>query len=111
MDRNEWLAERLEAQRTRMPAVAERMRMLASLGRRLRAAPVAPAPKPTRRTAAGPKIPFYALRHTALTRLAEVVQRHVVQAIAGHAPGDVTDGYLHATEAEMRRRSSGWRRN
>jgi integrase len=59
-------------------------------------------PKPTRRTATGPKIPFHTLRHTALTRLAEVAQRHVVQAIAGHASGDVTDGYLHATEAEMR---------
>jgi integrase len=59
-------------------------------------------PKPTKRTAAGPKIPFHALRHTALTRLAEVAPRHIVQAIAGHAPGDVTDGYLHATEIEMR---------
>jgi integrase len=73
-------------------------------------ASVAPATKPagqagpklTKRTPAGPKIPFHALRHTALTRLAEVAPRHVVQAIAGHAPGDVTDGYLHATEAEMR---------
>jgi len=31
MDRNDWLAERLEAQRTRMRALAYRMRMLASL--------------------------------------------------------------------------------
>jgi integrase len=59
-------------------------------------------PKPTKRTAAGAKIPFHSLRHTALTRLAEVAPRHVVQAIAGHAPSTVTDGYLHATEAEMR---------
>jgi DNA-directed RNA polymerase specialized sigma24 family protein len=31
MDRNDWLAKRLEAQRTRMRVVAYRMRMLASL--------------------------------------------------------------------------------
>jgi hypothetical protein len=31
MDRNDWLAERLEAQRTRMPTLAYRMRMLASI--------------------------------------------------------------------------------
>ncbi len=78
-----------------------RAELIASAAPALKPAGMA-GPKPTKRTPIGPKIPFHGLRHTALTRLAEVAPRHVVQAIAGHAPGDVTDGYLHATEAEMR---------
>jgi integrase len=78
-----------------------RAELIASVAPAPKAAGVA-GPKPTKRKAIGPKIPFHVLRHTALTRLAEVAPRHVVQAIAGHAPGDVTDGYLHATETEMR---------
>lgn len=50
----------------------------------------------------GKPIPFHALRHTALTRLAERAAEYVVKGIAGHTPGDVTGGYLHATMNEMR---------
>lgn len=64
--------------------------------------PNKPGPAKSKPVRVGKPIPFHALRHTALTRLAERAAEYVVKGIAGHAPGDVTGGYLHATLDEMR---------
>ncbi len=45
---------------------------------------------------------FYALRHTALTNLAQASPLHVVKAVARHRNITTTQRYTHATEEDMR---------
>ena len=48
------------------------------------------------------RVSWYALRHTALTLMAEREPRHVVQRYAGHKPIETTQIFLHAQEHHLR---------
>ena len=51
----------------------------------------------------GPNHVFHSFRHTLETRLrAMSVPQYQINALAGHAPGDVSDDYAHPTAASLR---------
>jgi len=53
-------------------------------------------------TASVTRVSWYALRHTALTLMAEREPLHVVQRYAGHKSIETTQIYLHAQEHHLR---------
>lgn len=60
-------------------------------------------PKPTKPIPTGASISLHRMRHTAATRLNTVkATPNVRQAIMGHGPGDVGEGYIHPELAELR---------
>ena len=60
-------------------------------------------PKRTKPIPTGASIPLHRMRHTAATRLNTVkVTPNVRQAIMGHGPGDVGEGYIHPEISELR---------